>query len=480
MHDPRNGDRSGKGRESMKWAAYCRISLDRMGDGEKVADQRLLLDRLITTEDPAAEITYYEDDDTSGWSGVERRGYERLVIDCAAGMFERVATKETERLWRNVTEQEAFKLAVSGTPLREVVTLTQRFKLDDVDDAFMLTLAAALGARESGKTSKRMKDRQALKAERGGHHGGPRAFGHTVSRDALVEEEAALIREAAERVIRGESMRSIVIEWNQRGVQSARQVPWRVDSLRDLLRQPRLAGLREHHGKLYEATWPAIIDRTTHEQLVAMFESRKRGPNGSTREARKNLLAGMLRCPKCERYMVGTGDRYRCQAPGSGGCSGATVRVVHADQAVTDKVLAYLDSEKFAKALARATKAADKRAGDSAKLLAAIQKDRRALENLATEYDDGLIDRAEYRTRRDRLQARIAENDGKLARAEASVAPAARLEGRGAKLRRGWERMTLAERRDVLRTIIAYVKVHPAQIPVNRFNPDRIEPVWRF
>ena len=102
------------------------------------------------------------------------------------------------------------------------------------------------------------------------------------------------------------------------------------------------------------------------------------------------------------------------------------------------------------------------------------------LELLADDRDDGLIDKAEYSRRRDRLQARLAENDGILARSEASLAPARRLMGRGKKLRKGWQNMSLEERRNALHALIYFVQVHPAEIPVNRFNPDRIEPIWRF
>ena len=337
----------------MRWAGYCRISLDRTGEGEKVADQKGLVARLIELEDPAAEVSWYTDNDISAWSGVERPGYDALVRDAARGQYDRVAAKETERLWRSVADQEGFKVAVSGTALTEVVTLTQRFKLDDVDDTFTLTLLAALGARESAKTSQRMKNRQALKAERGEHHGGRRGFGHTASRDGLVESEAEMIRDATARVLRDESMRSIVVEWNRAGVLTSMGVPWRVDGLRDLLQQPRS---RWHPGASREAL-RRFVARDHHPRGTRTVDGAVRvAPTWTERiythgekepPVRDAPLSEVQ--PHHDRVpepllLSGTGEWRVC---------GATVRIAHADQAVTDKFLAYLDSPRFAKAMER-------------------------------------------------------------------------------------------------------------------------------
>src|SRR4051812_32033123 len=71
---------------------------------------------------------------------------------------------------------------------------------------------------------------------------GRRAVGHPAGRAQLVEVEAAAIREAASRVLAGETISSVVREWNERGLTTAGGGPWRVNSLSSLLVQPRLTG----------------------------------------------------------------------------------------------------------------------------------------------------------------------------------------------------------------------------------------------
>ena len=466
----------------MRWGIYLRISLDRGGKRAGVERQRADALAIVEREDPTADVVEFEDNDVSAWSGVARPAYARMLAGVAAGQLDKIAAYHSDRLWRSVADQQAFLMVARDGGLKEVLTPGQRFDPADADDEFASTIMVAVAQKESANTSRRMKRAQAAKAERGEFHGGPRAFGHSTDRTALVDDEAELIHEAARRVLRGESMRSVVMDWNGRGLKSTRGVPWRVDSMRDLLRQPRLAGLREHHGQLYEAAWPPILDRVTWQRLTVMFEARKRGPNGSTRSARKNLLSGMLRCHKCGQRLVGTGDRYRCSAPGSGGCSGATVRIVHADAAVRDQILDYLDSPAFAKALDRAQRAAAKSDAGISKALDQLAKDRAQLTELGDAFADGTLSRTEYKRLTDRVRARIAENEAMASKFDAAAAApgVGALADQGAKLREAWGAMTLQERRDVLRALVDHVVVLPAPPPVNRFNPDRLDVRWRF
>src|SRR5207237_1423367 len=159
--------------------------------------------------------------------------------------------------------------------------------------------------------------------------------------------EATLIKEAARRVLAGESVRRIVLDWNARGVTPADdslrctkcgtriarehamapsltdnqaltpsvrrrlraaithrqscnggtfvEPRWVVTSLRSMLAGARLAGLRVHEGEVVgEAAWPPILDRQTHEQLVAVLGDPRRGCKRGRPPL--HLLAGMLRC----------------------------------------------------------------------------------------------------------------------------------------------------------------------------------------
>jgi site-specific DNA recombinase len=87
---------------------------------------------------------------------------------------------------------------------------------------------------------------------------------------------ASALRDAAERILRGETLYSVVREWQNRGIRPVVSGQWTVATLAGILSSPRLAGLRQWQGKKYPAQWPAIIDTDTHERLAKLLADRPR------------------------------------------------------------------------------------------------------------------------------------------------------------------------------------------------------------
>ncbi len=118
--------------------------------------------------------------------------------------------------------------------------------------------------------------------------------------------EAEAIKEAAARVLRGERIRSIAFDFNDRGIKSKPVAGgrWAGSTLRRVLVLPRIAGLREHNGEVVgEAAWPAIIDRATHDRLVGLLDdpSRRRENFG---RPRRHPLVGLVYCASCGGKMT--------------------------------------------------------------------------------------------------------------------------------------------------------------------------------
>jgi hypothetical protein len=62
--------------------------------------------------------------------------------------------------------------------------------------------------------------------------------------EELEPAEQELIEEAATRVLRGESLRSIAMDWNKRGVKTVGGGTWQGSMIRRVLMSPRIAGLK--------------------------------------------------------------------------------------------------------------------------------------------------------------------------------------------------------------------------------------------
>lgn len=480
----------------MRAALYARISFDkRKGTEHEGAgvDRQLADGEALAGARGWAVVDRYVDNDRSAFDGAERPEYERLLADMEDGRIDVVIAWHGDRLWRSVLEQQLFLVHGRKHGLKLVVTPGKDFDPADADDEFVQTILTAVAAKESGDKRRRMKRKQLDKAQRGEHHGGRRAFGHTKDRTALVDDEAAAVQDAARRVLAGESIRTISIEWDKAGMRTTMGGRWTVDSVSTLLVQPRLAGLREHHGEVVAAgVWPAIIDGDTHRRLVARAEAKKRGPRVGP--ARRYLLTGFLRCSKCQSRMYGTAiadrgvPRYMCPPRGVGGCGGITVRLGpswpaeeaerRTDAVVTEMVLRRIDSPEFDATVQRLARQASDVDAESRHLGEQLARHQAKLIELDDLFADGEIERPPYLRQRQRVRARIEEVRAALDRLDA-VLPQLQLVGAGDRLRKAWPSMTLEEQRFVLGAVVDHVEVMPAKPPKNRFDPYRLVPVWR-
>ncbi len=308
---------------------------------------------------------------------------------------------------------------------------------------------------------------------------GPRGFGHVHDRSRVVEIEAAAIREAARRVLEGETLSSVVQDWNRRGLRSTTGGPWRVNALSALLIQPRLAGLHvDGRGGPVEM-WPPIIDRATHERLVALRASRSL----HRRPPRRSQLNGLLRCGRCGGplhflYRSEANQYYRCPAPAAGGCSGVIVKARFAEQFVRDSVISRVDSPEFTEMATRSFDPGRSLEGGIDGIVTEINADLERLKELATLWGERHITRAEWQQARTDVARRLQDNEAKL-RAVDSVKALLNIAGTGEDLAQRWSAMTEDQRRDVIRAVLDHVVVDPVGGTGGKFIPERMRPVWR-
>lgn len=292
-----------------------------------------------------------------------------------------------------------------------------------------------------------------------------------------MEEEAAAIRDAARRVLGGDTLSSIVQEWNERGLTTSAGGPWRVNSLSSLLLQPRLAGLPSDAAGATGV--PAILDADTHARLVALHGTRQKGPRRATR---RYLLTGLLRCWRCGGGLRGMprsrgADLYVCPGPPHGGCSGTAVTADHADDAVRDMVLARLDSTELAGLAASRARPASAHQTSVRQTVRALAAHRQRLDDLDDMWASGEISRAEWLSLKRNVGGRTKEAEAEVARL-ARVDSLEALAGTGHELRAQWPAMTVDERRAVLRSALDHVVVLAAEPPKQIFRPERLQPFW--
>jgi site-specific DNA recombinase len=174
---------------------------------------------------------------------------------------------------------------------------------------------------ESQHKAERIRAAHRQLAENGQWHGGIRCFGYEPDGMTIRESEAAEIRRVADAVIAGQSLRSLALELNERGIQTVKGNKWASNYLSKMLKRPRLAGLRVHQGKVIgKGAWEPVLERETWEALKAVLEDPRRRTGGSGRRGPipTTLGSGLYVCGVCHEPRLRLGQSnarrpvYKC------------------------------------------------------------------------------------------------------------------------------------------------------------------------
>jgi DNA invertase Pin-like site-specific DNA recombinase len=102
----------------------------------------------------------------------------------------------------------------------------------------------------------------------------------------------------------GEIARTVSNEgWRTKPLSKRQQPkPWTIHSVREVLKNPRYAGLAVHRGEvLARGNWPAYISERQHHRLRAQLRQRRPGTGPRRREP--YILARLARCGRCDSPM---------------------------------------------------------------------------------------------------------------------------------------------------------------------------------
>nr|WP_275404223.1 recombinase family protein [Pseudonocardia acidicola] len=302
----------------------------------------------------------------------------------------------------------------------------------------------------------------------------------------IVEEEAAVIRECAARVLAGEALSSICRDLAARGVVGTGGKGWKATTLRTMLMSARISGRREHKPRsagerkrpgpgeiVATAVWPAIISPEDSDRLRALLgDAQRRTRQPGT--GRAYLLSGILRCGLCGGGLIGRPKsgtpRYVCpNTPGGPTCGKIATVAGPTDQYVRDVVLTALDSPALVERL-RAQR------GDSDGLDEQIRDDEQRLDDLAAAWATGEISRREWMTARTVIEQRLDAARARLARVDRG-ATLRTFVGAASNMAERWERLNISQRRAIIGAVLRSVTVHPAN-PRVKWDVTRFEPEW--
>lgn len=450
---------------------YCRISRDVEGAGLGVERQREdCLDLCSRRRWNVADVLI--DNDVSAYSGKRRPGYDKALQALTEGRADVLVAWHPDRLHRSPRELEDFVQLIEDTGAGVVTVTAGDIDLSTPEGRLQARIVGAVARKESEDKSRRLRRKHEELAKDGKvSGGGPRPFGFKDDRIKHDPREVRLIREAARRVLAGESLYSIVNDWTDRAVPTSTGAAWSTTALKTLLMSPRIAGLRSHSGEIVgPAVWKPVLDRETWDAVVATLRTRSRA---RTRAPRSYLLSGgLIRCEKCGGDLVAAprpyGRAYACLSS-HGGCNSVSIKADPVEELVVEALFEVLDTPDLAR-LAEPE-------GDSDTARAELADIEARLADVADLFAAGDITRAEWMRTRAKLEERrtVAEADVAVAVAPSPLA----IYGDGGALRKAWPTLSLDQRRTILGAAIDAVVIAPAGRAGGRVDLGRVDVRWR-
>lgn len=451
----------------MRAAIYTRISKDRDGQSESPERQEQIARALCESKGWEVVATFTDLDLSAYRKGVRRPGYEALLDAARTGRIDAIVVWSVTRLSRTVREfsrllDELDELGVALTSARDPIdtsTATGRA---------MAQIHGVFAELESATISSRARDANDYARRQGRPFvGGSRAFGWRGAEQD--PDEAPIVREVAERLLRGETRAAVARDLNARGIRTAAGNEWTGYRLWQMVTAPRHAGLRIYDGEVFEGSWEPILDRATHHRLLAM-STRSAAPRS------RSLLAGLLVCGACFKNMhsrkINGVPSYSCRSSlGWEGCGRVSTRARRLEEHVRDSVLGFLARAEMAPARSDSS--------DLDRLRAQVAEDEAALVSAAEAHFVQRTMTAEA------YAAVISALDARIAEARAAIEAAEDLDAEAEALPSGdleawWEDASGDERRALLRRAVRQVIVHPVGKTGRNWRPDRVEIRWNY
>jgi site-specific DNA recombinase len=338
---------------SFRWGVLTRRSkYNPDGTEGSTRRQEVAICEYIRANDLGQVVATYSDIASAYQEGAKRPEFEAALSDLKAGRIDGIAVWKIDRLVRRVSQyRRVFDiLETSGGRLLSMVE-----GIDTADperkaiNGLILDLLVRLAEMESEGTSERlilMNQDRARQGKRSG--GGTRPFGHTLDWFALVPEEAAAIRSAAQRILGGEGVYSITQDWNRNGPRPVRAERWTPTVLSQMLLSPRLIAKRDYDGGLFALEdVPPILDEAIWERVGTILgEVRPNAPKV------RHLLSGLAHCGRCERPLRGgrgssaRGSKaiYVCppKSASIGACGSLSVMADPVNECIEAKVIEWL------------------------------------------------------------------------------------------------------------------------------------------
>ena len=245
-----------------------------------------------------------------------------MIKDSAKELFEIVLVWKLDRFSRDRYDSAHYKHILKKNGVK-VVSAKEHIS-EGPEGIILEAMLEGYAEFYSAELSEKIHRGQKENALKGKNNGGGVPLGYLLDKKAqkLVIDPvtAPLVVEIFEKYADGKSVRSIVEDFNVRGLRTKKGQPFNINSFSSLLKNRKYIGEYRYQDVIIPGGVPAILSDDLFYRVQARLEKNKRAPATAKADV-DYLLTTKLFCGLCERMMIGesgtshTGDKhyyYKC------------------------------------------------------------------------------------------------------------------------------------------------------------------------
>ena len=316
-------DVSSKDFKPKRVAAYCRVSKNIEMQESSLETQMEAYQRVISERVDWQLVEVYYDRGITGTCVAKRPGFMRMIEDCKAGKIDMIISKSISRFARNTVDTLEYTRMLKDLGIG-VYFEKEKIDTGDLTSEMLLAVYAAFAQEESHSISENVrrgyKQRFQMGIPKYSKTYGYRTNKEDKTKWLIVENEAEIIREIFVRFIKGEPIRDICKDLNERGVPAPGGNTWYASSIGKMLRNEVYEGnvimqktivvdvLNHVQANNKDGKAPQYYKRGHHEAIVSqdVFDlAQKIADLRSVRRGSQQYpYYEYLKCPRCGKQMV--------------------------------------------------------------------------------------------------------------------------------------------------------------------------------
>ena len=274
----------------------------------------------------------------------DRPEFQNMIKDSEHKLFDLVLIWKLDRFSRDRYDSAHYKRILKKNGVK-VVSVKENIS-DGPEGIILESMLEGYAEYYSAELSEKIHRGQKENALKGRNNGGGIPLGYLLGTDQKLVIDpvtAPLVREIFQRYADGEIVRTIVEDFNRRGLKTKSGKPFSANSFNRILKNRKYIGEYKYQDVVMPDGVPAILPDELFYQVQARLEKNKRAPAAAKADV-DYLLTTKLFCGHCERMMVGesgtshTGDKhyyYKCGgAKRKLGCKKKAIKKDFIEQAV--------------------------------------------------------------------------------------------------------------------------------------------------